>query len=188
MSTRNDPTVPRTGHYYCIQYDQCLAYFLGKPGWFKADIMREERPVPCNTEAVELITGLLRENDQTLHADLPELFTGFPPTVSWTAWSPTAGELVVRCSRETLSRSLLLCGVDPGAERLALRRFNKEAPKRGGWMRDEPDDPPRILSVKERPLLMSIMLFDKNAPSLFWCANLAQRCFAAAYFRRRFVA
>jgi hypothetical protein len=64
MSRQHNATTPKTGHYYCIQYDQYLAYFLGKPGWFEADIMREERPVPCNTEAVAMITELLRENDQ----------------------------------------------------------------------------------------------------------------------------
>lgn len=108
--------------------------------------------------------------------------------LQWTADGKTSGLADVYCDGEMISRALLLCGVDKAVERESLRRFNRAAPERAPWLRTADPSPPRILSLKARPLAVTILNMDKNDAMRYWCAAIPNRCLATAYFRVKFVA
>jgi len=100
----------------------------------------------------------------------------------WCACSPTSGIAILLGERQAFSVSLLASGLDIAADRLTLDACQQYFVRQ---LRGTPFEPSfGLIDLWQRPLVATIGLFlpaDDSDKKLF---ALADRCFAAAYFRR----
>jgi hypothetical protein len=100
----------------------------------------------------------------------------------WRASCPTAGIATVRSSDRALSLSLLASGLDPAADHLTLDAFQQHAVRE---LHDTGFEPSfELVELKQRPLVATIGLSVPQVEKDRWLFALADRCFAAAYFRK----
>jgi hypothetical protein len=78
--------------------------------------------------------------------------------------------------------SLLASGIDPEADRLTLDAFQKHLLRE---LRDTGFEPAfALMDLKQRPLVATINFKSPTEPADQLLTALADRCFAAAYFRK----
>lgn len=178
----------KTGQFYLVEYDLELGFFGGVEvcGWFDSDTFRADHQDLCQRTVV-LLEECVRSTPSGFRCEVPNIM-GRKTELHWTADGRTSGLAEVYCDGELISKALLLCGVDKPLERESLRRFHRAAPQRALWLRAADPNPPRILSLKARPLVVTILGMDKNDAMRYWCAAIPNRCIATAYFRVKFVA
>jgi hypothetical protein len=100
----------------------------------------------------------------------------------WRASSQSAGIATIRNSKRALSLSLLASGLDPEGDQLTLDAFQNHAVRE---LHDTGFEPSfDLIKLKPRPLLATIGLFLPQSEADRWVFALADRCFAAAYFRK----
>jgi hypothetical protein len=98
------------------------------------------------------------------------------------ATSDSSGVAWLRDPERTLLISMLVSGIDPTSDRLTLEAFQRFAV---GELHDSGFEPSfEMLEIPQRPLAATVGLFPPQQPSDRWLFSLADRCFAAAYFRR----
>ncbi len=103
------------------------------------------------------------------------------PQFRWRASAATAGIATVRCDGELASLSLLASGIDPDADALTLSAFQNYLLRQ---LHDTGTEPAfALLSLPERPLVATINFLSPPAERDRLIVALADRCFAAAYFR-----
>jgi hypothetical protein len=99
----------------------------------------------------------------------------------WRASSNTAGIATVRDSEHTLSLSLLVGGIDVDGDTITLEAFQRYAVRE---LHDTGYEPSfDLIGLKERPLLATVGMFMPKGEASRRLFALADRCFAAAYFR-----
>jgi hypothetical protein len=99
----------------------------------------------------------------------------------WRASSQTAGIATVRDSHRTLSLSLVVSGLDADGDKLTLDAFQRYAVRE---LHDTGFEPAfDLIALKQRPLIATIGLFVPQDAKDRLMFGLADRCFAAAYFR-----
>lgn len=100
----------------------------------------------------------------------------------WRATSDSCGLATVFDRSGNLSVSLLCAGINAEADQATLQAFQTHVVRE---LHDTPHEPSfAVLQITDRPLLATLGLFapqDSAAHPLF---ALADRCFAAAYFRK----
>jgi hypothetical protein len=102
-------------------------------------------------------------------------------TVRWRASAPTAGIATIRVHDELASLSLLACGIDPDSDQITLKAFQTHLLRE---LRDTPCEPAfALMDLKQRPLVATINFFSPPTELDRMVVALADRCFAAAYFR-----
>lgn len=123
------------------------------------------------------VTSLLANNPEAFEAKLADSIF-----LRWRASSQTTGIAAVRDESErTLSLSIVASGLEPESDHLTLTAFQDHAVRE---LRDGPYEPSfDLVNLPERPLLASIGLILPPVQHR-WPFALADRCFAAAYFRR----
>ncbi|HVT88915.1 MAG TPA: hypothetical protein VHD56_08695 [Tepidisphaeraceae bacterium] len=133
--------------------------------------------------AVDLIacfSAELWKNSQEFEIPLPQ--TNGRLILRWFASAETAGIATIRERDKTLSVNLLASGINKDADALTLEAFQHRAVAE---LHDTGFEPSfDLIGLPERPLLASIGLFvpakESDRPSF----ALADRCFAASYFRK----
>jgi hypothetical protein len=101
--------------------------------------------------------------------------------VRWRASSDTSGILTVRCARELASLSLLASGISEDADRITLEAFQKYLVRE---LHDTQTEPAfALLELTQRPLVATINFRSPSGSNDQFLVALADRCFAAAYFR-----
>jgi hypothetical protein len=99
----------------------------------------------------------------------------------WFACAPTAGIATIRSGENLASLSLLCTGLNEDADRLTLDAFQKHLLAE---LRDTGYEPAfALMDLKDRPLVATINFRDPNTQQDQLIAALADRCFAASYFR-----
>jgi hypothetical protein len=99
----------------------------------------------------------------------------------WFASAPTAGIATLRCQGALISLSLLLSGLNPMSDKLTLDVFQQHL-LRG--LHDSGTEPAFALrDLEERPLVSTINFAEPQTYEDRLAVALADRCFAAAYFR-----
>lgn len=117
----------------------------------------------------------------------PEEFEVIPEKGSklvfrWRATSPSTGSATLRNAEQTLSLSLLASGVDSVSDEITLQALQKHAVAE---LRGTPFEPAfDLITLRARPLLVTVGLTVPKEASDRAIFALADRCFAAAYFRR----
>ena len=102
-------------------------------------------------------------------------------TLRWRPSSETAGIATVRCSDALVSVSLLVCGLDSPGDSATLGALQQRLLQE---LRDTPHEPAfDLLEQPERPLVATMNVGSPTDAADQHAAALADRCFAAAYFR-----
>ena len=101
--------------------------------------------------------------------------------VRWRAAAPTAGIATLRCRGELTALSLLATGKDPEADRITLEAFQRHLLRELRGTRFEPAF--ALMGLTERPLIATINFTPPMDPADRMVTALADRCFAASYFR-----
>jgi len=133
--------------------------------------------------AADLITSFA-----TLLWRTPDEFEATLPTtagvhVRWRSSSPTSGILTLRCESELASVSLLASGVSPDADRLTFEAFQRHLLRE---LHGTPTEPAfALMDLRERPLIATINFLSPPQELDRLIVALADRCFAAAYFRTK---
>lgn len=100
----------------------------------------------------------------------------------WRAVAATAGIATVRDSGRTLSLSLIASGLDVDADQITLEAFQRHIVRE---LHDTGFEASfDLVELRERPLLATLGLFVPQDENDRWVFALADRCFAAAYFRK----
>jgi hypothetical protein len=99
----------------------------------------------------------------------------------WRSSAPTAGIATLRCGGELTSLSLLATGISPEADTITLQALQRHLLHE---LRDTGYEPAFALTdLTERPVLATIDFRPPPGEAEQRTAALADRCFAAAYFR-----
>jgi hypothetical protein len=103
-------------------------------------------------------------------------------TLRWKAVAPTAGIATVRFDGNDLaSVSLLASGLNPEADQITLQAFQRHLLTE---LRDTGYEPAfALLDLRQRPLVATVAFASPPDPHRQLLVALADRCFAAAYFR-----
>lgn len=110
----------------------------------------------------------------------------FPPpqrhlSVRWSASAPTAGIATIRFEKELATLSLLACGIDRDADHITLDAFQKHLLRE---LRDTSYEAGfDLMHLSERPLIATVNFLSPPNEVDKLIVALADRCFAAAYFR-----
>jgi hypothetical protein len=132
------------------------------------------------SELIGQFSAEIWRNPEAFALSLPQ--TSGRMTVCWCAAAPTSGVAVLRDERQAFSISLLASGLDPNADKLILEAYNQHVVHE---LEDTPFEPAfDLIDLQPRPLLATIGLFLPEGEADRRVFALADRCFAAAYFRR----
>jgi len=135
--------------------------------------------VPGANELIAHLTTQLWTSPEGFETRLPNSSSDL--NFRWRASAPTAGVATLRSDGELASLSLLACGLEPEADRITLEAFQRHLLRE--W-RDTGFEPAfGLMDLKERPLVATINFRSPAPPGDQLLTALADRCFAAAYFR-----
>jgi len=113
--------------------------------------------------------------------DLESLSVATRISCRWRASAATAGILTLRCDGELSSLSLLATGIDPDADRITLQTFQRYLLQE---LHDTGYEPAfDLVSLNDRPLVATINIRSPDSPEDQMIVAMADRCFAASYFR-----
>jgi hypothetical protein len=102
-------------------------------------------------------------------------------TFRWRASAPTAGVTTVRNEGQLTSLGLLASGIDPEADRVTLEAFQTHMLRELHGTEFEPAF--GLREVADRPLVAVVAFAPPTEQVDQVLVALAERCFAAAYFR-----
>ena len=102
-------------------------------------------------------------------------------TYRWCASAPTAGIATLRNNGALTSLALLASGINLDADHLTLEAFQKHLLRELHNTEFEPSF--AMMEIKERPLVAIVPFEEPTGKVDQLLAALADRCFAAAYFR-----
>ena len=120
-----------------------------------------------------------------LYRSPAEFETLAPPskglTFRWSATSDTAGIATLRNHGELASLGLLVSGINAAADHLTLEAFQKHLLRELHDTEHEPSF--ALMEIPQRPLVAVVPFSEPSDPTDQLVTALADRCFAAAYFR-----
>jgi hypothetical protein len=100
----------------------------------------------------------------------------------WRSSSDTAGIATLRYEQDLVSVTLLCSGISDDQDRITLQAFQTHLMRE---LRDTGFEPAfALMDLSERPLAATINFQTPSEPDEQRVAALADRCFAASYFRR----
>jgi len=135
--------------------------------------------IPGAVELIADFTSNVWRSPEEFELRLPQAQTKLD--FRWRASAPTAGVATLRSDGELASLSLLACGLDEDADRITLEAFQRHLLRE--W-RDTGFEPAfGLMDLKQRPLVATINFRSPDNPKDQLLTALADRCFAAAYFR-----
>jgi hypothetical protein len=139
----------------------------------------ELEQVPGAAELIGHLAGCLWQSPDLFQTTIPEQSPTL--TFQWRAASPTSGISILRLGAKLIWVSLLAAGLAPEQDALVLDVFQKQLLSE---LHDTGVEPAFALAdLHQRPLMAS---FNVSSPPTLLeqtTAALADRCFAAAYFR-----
>ena len=135
--------------------------------------------VPGAADLIGHFSGLLWQRPDEFEEPLPGSSSGL--NFRWRSCSSTAGIATLRCHRQLTSLSLLASGVAEETDTLTLAAFQQHLLRE---LRDTGYEPAfGLMELKQRPLVATIDFQSPSRPPDQAAAALADRCFAASYFR-----
>jgi hypothetical protein len=135
--------------------------------------------VPGAAELIGHFSGSLWRSPEEFEGPLP--VEGSHLGFRWRSSSETAGVATLRDGADLISLSLLACGVDPERDTITLKAFQRHLLEE---LRDTGFEPAfALMDLKVRPLSATINFQSPTARVDQVVAALADRSFAAAYFR-----
>lgn len=139
--------------------------------------------VPGAADLIGHLAGALWRSPEAFEAPLPPDDEQPRLSFRWRSCAPSAGLATVRFEGDLLSLSLLAAGTGPEDEALAFRALQQHLLRE---LRDTGYEPAfALMDLRERPVAATINFGGVPAlgPADRLATALADRCFAAAYFR-----
>ena len=136
--------------------------------------------IPGAADLIGIFSGNLYRTPEEFETKLPP---EGPTSLSfrWRCSSPTAGVASVRWGDRLASVSLIVSGISPEADRMTLEIFQKHLLRE---LHDTGVEPSfALLELTERPLVATLNFASPVQPNEQVIVALADRCFAAAFFR-----
>jgi hypothetical protein len=135
--------------------------------------------IPGAVDIIALLAAEIWRNPEEF--DVP-LRQGSELRLRWRNTSQTAGIATVRNSSRTFSLSLVASGLDADGDHLTLDGFQRHIVRE---LHDTGFEPSfDLIELRQRPLVATIGLAIPQGEKDRWVFALADRCFAAAYFRK----
>jgi hypothetical protein len=133
-------------------------------------------------ELIGTLSGEIWRAPENFEVALATIPANTSLVLRWAASSDSSGVASLRDATQTLSISMLASGLNADSDRLTLEAFQRFALQE---LHDSGFEPSfQLMGIPERPLLATVGLFPPAEPRDRWLFALADRCFAAAYFRR----
>ncbi len=144
--------------------------------------------IPGAADLIGYFSGQLWRSPEEFEGALPMLGAttagaGAEPPMHfrWRSSAQTAGMATLRCRGQLASLTLVACGVDENADTITLRAFQQHLLTE---LRDTGYEPAfALMDLTERPLAATINFESPADRGEQLIAALADRCFAASYFR-----
>ena len=131
--------------------------------------------------AAELITHLATQLYRSPEEFETDLTPGGQLTFRWRASAPTAGIASLRSDGQLASLGLLASGLNRDADQITLAAFQAHLLHE---LRDTEFEPAfALMELHQRPLVVSVPFLEPAERENQMTVALADRCFAAAYFR-----
>jgi hypothetical protein len=142
----------------------------------------ELEQVPGASELIVHFATNLYRSPEEFQVDLPrELPSHRQWTYRWRASAPTAGIATLRHQAQLASLGLLASGLNSEADQITLGTFQQHLVQE---LRDTGFEPAfDLMQIAKRPLVVSIPFLEPAEAAEQMIVALADRCFAAAYFR-----
>jgi len=135
--------------------------------------------IPGAAELIVRFSTALYRSPESFEITLPSAKAD--ATFRWLASAPTAGIATLRSRGELTSISLLASGRDAQADHLTLEAFQHHLLRE---LHDTGVEPSfALMEVRERPVVATINFASPDDQTDQFIAALADRCFAASYFR-----
>lgn len=154
---------------------------------YQYDVLERVAGAP---ELIGRLSGLIWRSPDAFNEELPTdadtnvdtVSASEPLSVRWRASSPSAGIATLRAGDgRLLSVTILACGLSAEQDAMTLRAFQSRLLHE---LHDSGFEPSfDLLALAERPLAATINVASPTDPAGQRVAALADRCFAAAYFR-----
>ncbi len=139
---------------------------------------QELERIPGAAEIIGQLSGALWKSPNTFQTFLP---FGNEIMFRWLASAPTCGIATIRFGEELVSVSLVASGLDPAADRITFSAFQDHLLRE---LHDTGFEPAFALTeLSPRPLIATINFNSPPDPTDRLTAGLADRCFAASFFR-----
>lgn len=135
--------------------------------------------VPGAAELIGQISGALWRSPEEFQEQFDPQDS--PLGLRWRSLSESSGIATVRCGPDLISVSVLCSGLSDDADRVTLQTLQDHLLRE---LRDTGFEPAfALMELPERPLAATINFQSPSLPSGRRLAALADRCFAASYFR-----
>ena len=135
--------------------------------------------VPGASDLITHFATLLWRTPQEFETKLPHGMTHL--NFRWRASATTAGISTLRSRDELASLGLLASGLEPDADKITLAAFQQHLLRE---LHGTPYEPAfALLEIRQRPLVAIINFLETSDKGDQLVLALADRCFAAAYFR-----
>jgi hypothetical protein len=136
--------------------------------------------IPGAAGLIGAFSGALWQSGDEFEVPLPPEPLGV--TLRWRASASSSGIATLRCEGHLASLSLLASGINAESDHLTLEAFQRHLLSE---LRDTGFEPAfELMDLKERPLVATINFRAPQQPERQLLVALADRCFAAAYFRK----
>lgn len=140
----------------------------------------ELEQIPGAAGLIGALAGALWQQPEEFETLLPPEPIGV--RLRWWASSPTSGIATVRCEGNLASLSLLASGISAESDQVTLEAFQRHLLSE---LRDTGFEPAfELMELTERPMVATINFRAPQEPARQLMVALADRCFAAAYFRK----
>src|SRR4051812_677562 len=135
--------------------------------------------LPGASELIGAFSASIWKSPESFEID--PLMPGGRIECRWRASAPTTGIVTLRCAGELASLSLLASGIDPDADQITLAAFQRHLLQE---LHDTGYEPAfDLVGLSERPLVATINIHSPTEAADQMTIALADRCFAASYFR-----
>ena len=135
--------------------------------------------LPGATDLIAIFSSSIWRSAESF--DLDPVTSATRISCRWRASAATAGILTLRSQGELASLSLLATGMDPDADTITLHAFQKYLLQE---LHDTGYEPAfDLICLDARPLVATINVRSPQAAGEQMIIALADRCFAASYFR-----
>jgi hypothetical protein len=135
--------------------------------------------IPGAAELIGQLAGALWKSPEEFEEPLSQGAGDFK--FRWRASAETAGIATLRAGEDLISISLLVCGRSAEQDHLTLQAFQTHLLRE---LHDTGVEPSfDLMELKQRPLAATFNFHQPVDPAAQRIAALADRCFAAAYFR-----
>ena len=135
--------------------------------------------IPGAIDVIAQFSAYLWRSPDEFETTLPQARTSLK--FRWKASAKTAGIATLRSGTELASLSLLAAGLDAAADQITLQTFQSYLLQE--WHDTGVEPAFALMDLPERPLVATINFRGPRDPTDQLLVALADRCFAASYFR-----